>query len=357
MQGFDGLENKPKPEPAPERQAAPEKPDSPEKVEKVEPKAKAEPSRAEPKPDKDPVRLRMRLAEMEKSEREKAAKITEYERKISDIEAKSTQTEADAKKVQALEEQLKRLQGEISLTAYERSDEFKARHVDPFNRAWTNTLSLVKQLAVENEDGTKRQATDADFMRVARAPIGDQAQIATELFGSSASLVLQKIGRLQEMKEQADGDVEAHRNDYDKRTQEQARTQKAELDQFNTHYKSAKAELAQKYAQFFGEDESDPEGNQALRDGWEFVEQARDNTASRSAEERAAYAAVIGARAAATLRLIVQNNRLKEKLDGAEKELAQYRKSDPGDAGNHGSPAADATKDRPKGIAGLSAQF
>jgi len=72
-------------------------------------------------------------------------------------------------------------------------------------------------------------------------------------------------------------------------------------------------------------------------------------------DQRAAYGAVLRARAAAMPRMMLEYNRVAAERDAMKEELEKYRGTDPGATGKNGVQAP--SNDKPKGINDFAAVF
>lgn len=341
-----------------QRATAPKAPAPEVKEQKPEPQKTAEKTEPEPKPEAKPKpsvpvpkELRERLSQVEK---ERDELKSSYEKQIADLKSKSPD---DTLKTQLEDyrKQLETLKSELAQSSYERSEEFKQKYQEPFNRSYQAACEEIQRLPVRIDDEHTRQATVADFNKILTAPVEDQGRLATELFGVNAALVLAHRNELFRMKREADLAVASRKGDFEKLAKEkegQQRAQKAQFVQF--HERSAK-ELEDSYPQFFASPKDDSELAQAIKEGYEFVDKLRQEEEKMPIDERAAYSAVIRARAAAFVPNFIRDQRKDAKIASLEKELAKLRGSDPG-AGKQVS-GDTQPKQTPKGIAGLTEVF
>ena len=332
------------PEPAKAPEAPkPEKPVEPPKTDTPKPaQAKPEPAKPGAKPDTKPVpekprddvaQLRKRKDELEAYEKRAKSDIARLQEENKALAGKKFLTPEMEKEVEENKTEIARLKAQIAESAYEHSDEYKAKYVEPWQRTLQGTLAMVDQMSTppDEDNGIQsRKTTSADFQRVFSAPVGDQAEMAQKLFGTNALRILTQIDKLNDLKAQAEASVKAQREGLDGRRKQFEEFQKQETQKYSSLRDGARQELVNKYPQFFGPDESDPEASEALANGFAFVDKATQNAEDLSADERAAYAEVIRARAAWFPRGFRELNKAKEKIASLESELSKYRASDPG---------------------------
>lgn len=364
----------PEPPKTPEAPSPPEKPEDTTKppakpdAPKPDPKAPAKPDAKTPaKPDKAPAdkpdmnmnQLRRRHDELlanEKKTKAEIAKLQEENRALTGKKYVTPEMEAEIKENK---EEIARLKAQVAEAAYEHSDEFKSKYVEPWQRTLQSTLAMVDQMSTpaDEDNGIQsRKTTSADFQRVFSAPVGEQAEMAQKIFGTNALRILTQIDKLNELKQQADASVKAQREGLDGKRKQFEEFQKVEFAKYRQLRDSARDELVQKYPQFFGPDDTDPEASEALASGFAFVDKASDNADDLSVDERAAYAEVIRARAAWFPRGFRQLTKAQEKIKSLEEELAKYRESDPG-AGKETGDVKPKEEEFGKGIAGLAEQI
>lgn len=270
--------------------------------------------------------------------------ISDLQEKIKTLEAKP-QTAAGNEKIEQYEKQIEELrkahedsQKRLIETDYARSDEYKKKYIEPFQREKQSAFEEVKGLqfivkpATEDAEAVTRQATEADFMEAMNLPPSRQGAFINEHFGASAWLVIQRIVELSRIKREAQYDVQNHAEQFQKTQQEQESKTKKELDFVKTERAKAHAELEEKWPALFSVKhyESDPDAKKMLEDGYAYVDRSEEEIDTMPPEEKAALASVLRARAASAPLLNLLLERQTAKITELEQELAKYRGSDPG---------------------------
>lgn len=276
-----------------------------------------------------------KATEFETSGKTNAEKIAEYEAKIKTLESKPVETKTDTALIEKYEGEIKSLKQSLREYDYQKSDEFKEKYAQPFERAWTKAISQVKQLKV-NKNDQQMQATEDDFKYLRSLPLGDRIEAAKSMFGSADSLVLSHISRLEELKESALEAIEAEKQNHELRSKETTAKQQKEREEYVNFLKQSEKEILETVEGFKFSD--DPEEKKAWEKGLAFVEHALNNVGGLPANERAAHAAAVKMKAAL---YDLDQNRIKAftaKLKSMEEELAKYRDSDPGSGGEKGKP-------------------
>lgn len=339
----------------------------PKPVEKSpEPKEKSPapaPKSPEPKPaakdediwEKAPGKLK---GEYFKTKRQYDEKIEGYEKRIKEIEAKPKEAPGDAKVIQEYQKRISEMEERLSATDYRQSAEFKAKFVDRWTGEYQATVGEVKrlQLTLRDAEGneTHRPATEDDFQKIMRLPPGDQDKAVQELFGPYANRVFARIFRLQEIERASEEAVAVTAKDREVKAKEQQMADQKTSETYDRSYQAAVAELEKQWPEYFAPNDKDPEGTAALQAGQSFVDKALEQikTGKLSVEDRAAYSAVIRARAAGFQRAEFDRKRFKTENESLKTELQKYRKTDPGalDEGKSGGPAPEAGDEIPAGI-------
>lgn len=329
---------------------------------KPEPKAEAKPDtskttdKPEPKTTIAPE-LRKRLAEVEQSDKAKAAEIESLRKQNAEYQNRRYVTPEMEKEIEANKAQMAELRRQLAETAYEKSDEFKQKYIEPYSQAKAAALEMVEQYQVTiDEDGNTRPATKADFLRVAQALPGERAAIARKLFGENSLNVLADIRDLERMSREANNAIKQHRDVLEAKTKQEQEAWEGNQKQFESARQLSRQQLAQEFPEFFGEPE-DPDLAEAWKKGNEFVDSAAQRAADMSAEERAAVSEVMRARAAWFPRGHKENTKLKAENAQLKEELAKYRASDPGNIGERGDAKPKGDEDLTGGSESLVKRF
>lgn len=325
-------EPKAEPTPEPVKPATPAKPDVKTVVPPKDESKVAQPKASDKPKPQDNNQLRQRLEELSKSEKAKTKEATDLANKIKELEAKRFYSEEDDKKVQAAEQRIADLQKQLSESAYERSDDFKSKFIEPYNNTLTRTISMVEAMSIAvGEEGQTRKATRGDFMRVANLPVEEQAQVAQDLFGVNAVRVLTQIDKLQDMRQQADTAITNHRSTVEAKTRESQLTQAQEQKIYQETRSTARQALVEEYPQFFADDPNDPEATTKVQEGNNFVEQLEKTIPGMSVTDRAMANEVLMARAGPGFtRLAYENTKLRQELESVKAEMKKLKGTDPG---------------------------
>lgn len=312
-------------------------------------------------PTDNVAQLRKRKDALEAYEKQAKSEISKLQLENKSLQERRIITPELEKEIETNKSEIQRLKSQIAESAWEHSDEFKSKYVEPWQRTLQSALSMVDQMTTPDrtEEGGEgsRKTTSADFQRVMAAPVGEQADMAQRIFGTNALRVLTQIDKLNDLKQQAEASVKTHHAEQGAKQKQFEEWQRTETQKYSTLRDDARKELAEKYPQFFAPDEADPEASDALAKGYEFVDRAAEKAHELSVDERAAYAEVIRARAAWFPRGHRELAKAKEKIASLEQELTAFRGSDPGAEKEKGRAVEKKTDDLGTGIEGLTAAF
>ncbi len=330
---------------------------------KVEPKVelKADP-KADPKKASDPwEKADPKLkGEHFKTVRTLQDKVDSYEKRIKEIESKKVETPADTKLVEQYQKQVKELEQKIAASDYRQSAEFKKQFVDRITSSYQDSIAEMPALkiTVSDADGNaiQRAATKEDFDRLLNLRGPDQDE-AIAKFGSSAYRVASMVRELIGLSRQSDQALAEHAKNAEQSAKEKALSDERNKGEYQQHYDASRAELEKSWPQYFAADESDPERSEALKQGYEFVDSIAAKQDSFTPDQKAAYNAVLRARAAGFSSVVLENNRLKSEVESLKGELGKFRKSDPGAASETGAATPPADDDVPKGIEDATKAF
>jgi hypothetical protein len=325
---------------------------------------------AQPAPDDDkPPQFRTskemrawgdrQFAEAKKAKQEKQA----LEAKLATLEGKSPQTAEGeailATKIADLQKQIQSYESVIEHHAFENSAKYKTEFQQPYVAARDKAVKLVKDLRVkvktgkQDDDGNpvleQRQATEADWQRIYDLPTADAWDLAEELFGNRASLVMQHRENVSEKAESAISALNNHRQNLDKQRTEAQQRERFQQVQNQNLWKTSNDKIGQdpKRQEYWGEDKDDPESNTALARGFQiadlFFSEARDKM---QPQERIMFDALVRHRIAGFSKLAHKNRKLAESGKEKDAEIAKLRGSAPGAAGG-GTPDAKPPRKGP----------
>ena len=347
---FDAIASPPKPAAAPK---APEPPKAPEAPKAPEPPKPATPP-AKPEP-KGEAQLRKELArvngEYQKFKEQHTTELSGLQDKMKTLEQKRYWTPDEEKRYKAMEERQQQLEAELYTRDYRASPEFVEKFQKRADKIFATVGRELKGMTVQYQEGDenkRRTATLADFNRI-RA-LGDslpeQRRLAKSLFGEDADIMLGHARELSAIEESANEEITTRQQTY-ATTRKQAEDKQAEE---NRVYETSKSQferlIIQKYPDMFGEDATNPEATDALRNGLSFVDATVSNAGKMMPEERAMKNSLVRLMAGSWQRNIVKIRQLQAKVDELTADIGKYRKSDPGSGGGD---SADSTSNASKG--------
>jgi len=274
------------------------------------------------------------------------AKTKEYERKIEEMGKSAPDLKPINEKLTALEKENQQLREVVRFADYRKSPEFTEKYEKPYNEAWTKAVSEVTQLSMALEDGTSRKATANDLLALANAPLDQLDDLAAQWFPKSAPRVIRHVEKIRDLAEAQDKALEEAKKGagefQSKRTLEQQQ-QQADIAKA---YAEVNSQLVAKYPKWFAPDETDPQGNELLKKGFDYGATVFDNkpdtingeTRVLTPLERVKRLAVIKAKAANHDRLVARLKAEQKQRAELEAKLAEYESSEPptDDAGSPG---------------------
>ncbi len=294
--------------------------------------------------------------------------VEEYKGKVAKLETEVAEAgkrgipkpewDAMQEKLTKTESRAKELEEEIRYVNYQKSDEFKTKYQQPYEAAWSRAMGELKELTVEAGDGNSRAFNQQDLLELVQLPLVKAKQLATEKFGEFANDVMghrKEILKLYD--EQSAALDQAKKNAGEHETQTKAAH--AELSKtIGTTWNQAneEAQANDKYGTYFRPVEGDEQGNQRLAKGFELADRAFSENPfapGLKPDERKSIIqrhAAVRNRAAAFGRLVYQNQQHASRIAELEKELAQYKGSEPDATGR--TPRTESSE-APTGMARL----
>lgn len=343
---LDDMDAPAKPEPPAKPAAAPAKPTEAAAAKPPE-AAPAKPAET-PDDEDEPMPTSGKALELRNYAARKEAKAKKYKeenlRLKQELEQVRAATPKDTKETIALLQENKRLkdeieasQGELRLTRYERSAEYKSQFEKPAQDATARAYRDVEELTVmvpnpdDPDNPTERPATRADFDEIYALKLGPAAKLAKQKFGEAAAIVLQHREAVRAKWQAAYAAVEEHKGKAQEFEQQKHAQTEAERVARNGLWQKVNESFATKNPEMFGEREGDEEGNALLSKATQFVDTAfspeRNNY---TPEQQLAMDARVRNWARATPRLMRDVKKLKADLATATKTIEELRGSGPG---------------------------
>ena len=311
--------DKPEPEKAPETPPEPQKP-----VEEPKPGS----MRALGKAYDEKVKLIN--SELQPKIQSLEAKTKEYERTIEDLRKAQPDLKPFQEKVSALEKENQQLREVVRFADYRKSPEFVEKYEKPYNEAWAKAVSEVTQLNMTMEDGTTRKATANDLLALANAPLDQLDDLAAQWFPKSSPRVIRHVERVRDLAEAQDKALQEAQKGAGEFTEKRSKEVQQAAESFRTSYEGANRELTTKYPKWFAPSDTDPQGNEILKKGFDYADTVfSPNGTQLSPEQKAGRLAVIRAKAANHDRLVSWVKARDARIAELEASLAEYEKSEP----------------------------
>lgn len=246
----------------------------------------------------------------------------------------------------AIEARNKELEDEIRHVNYSKSKEFADQYQKPYEEAWVNAISDLKELVITNDDGSSRAATAQDLIALANMPLGQARATAKAWFGDSADDVMSHRRTIRDLSEKQTKALEASKTQGSERDQqrtaEMQAQQKARAEETAKVWSQYNSEAVEKY-DYLRPVEGETERNEKLEKAQKFVDdtlKANINSA-KTQEERdqiiRAHSALRN-RAIGFSTLKHENVSLKAKVAELEKAIAEFQASEPTNGGPKSQP-------------------
>jgi hypothetical protein len=257
-------------------------------------------------------------------------------------------------KLTAAEKRLQDYEDRLRYTDYQQSEEYKTKWEKPFYDAYNMGRETAAELEIveriDPDTGEviqpKRPATPADFDRVAQIlNKGEATRLAKQMFGDDYVNVMHHYNQVHGANKQRMNALEEFRKTGAERTkqmQEQSTAQRmASMKAFDEGVKKRVEKV-----EYLKEVEGDQAWNEALKRGQDIADKAFKKRHEMKPGEAEDIDAQIYAKASAYHTLNLKAKRLTTRVAELEKELAEYKKSEPGpgeaaDRGN--APASGGT--------------
>jgi len=247
----------------------------------------------------------------------------------------------------------KELEDEIRFVNYEKSPEFQDKYQKPYKEAWTKAMGELGELTIEQEDGSRRQVSPNDLLRLVNAPLGQAREMAETMFGAFANDVMVHRKEIKNLFEKQASALEEART-------KGAERERAMLDSYQNmtqtmqktvsgHWQKAQeAALADaNIGKYLKPIEGNEEHNTRLTKAQELIDQAfRENPLDPrlTEEQRESIVkrhAALRNRAIAYGPLMNENKTLQARVTELEEKLKQYQGSAPETTGTQ--PKTDTT--------------
>jgi hypothetical protein len=254
-------------------------------------------------------------------------------------------------RVEKAEARAKELEDHIRYVDYEKSTEFKEKFDAPYVQAWERAMSELSEITViDSGTGQPRAVTADDLVRLANMPLQAAQDAADELFGKFSSYAMTHRAEIKKMsaaRAQALKDARENGATREQQTRDQTQKQLSELTTFTkTTFKAIneailadpkigvdfQPHVAPEGQELTADEKADNEalaaGYKLVDDGWAANPTAPGLTPEQRKEIIAKHAAIRN-RAAGWKKEKIKNRRLEKALAAAQKELEQYRASEP----------------------------
>ena len=342
----------PSPEPAPAPKPTPPKDPETGKFTKSEPKP--EPAKA-PTPAPQPARPLggefeppnvAKPSELRNWAKKMGGRAEQAEKRFNQLNAELRQLKSQPQQsvdVKALTEELastkKRLdeyEGELKVTRYERSGEYREKYEKPYQNAVKNAYSEIQELLVsvpnpnDPDSPGERQATAADFDEVYNLPLGPAAKLARAKFGEAAPIVINHVKAIKDAARAAVQATNDHKGKAAEFEQQQTAQQRMIDEGRSRMFGEAINSIFDKYKDLFNPRDDDQTWNDNLNKGRTMADLAFGDRRGLTPQQSTILDAQIYARITGYPALRAERDNLKAQLAEKDKEISDLRGSGPG---------------------------
>lgn len=276
------------------------------------------------------------------------------------------QRKAQSQELETLRSQVKAMADELRFHNAEQYDPDIKKADAEYQESWKRAMSELGEITLTDpETRQPRAVTSADLLELVNMPLGKAREVADAVFGNFADDVMahrKEIRRLFEAKGAKLEELKKTGAERERQRAEQYQAQTKQLADFvkTTYEKAVSEALAdEKHGHYFKPREGDKEWNDRIEAGFKLVDRAYSENAMdprltpEQRTERIRRHAAVRNRAASWGALRYQNERLTKQIEALEAELKSYKTSQPPAGGR----TAPATKEAPRGMAGLRASL
>jgi len=290
------------------------------------------------------------------------ARVAKAETEISELRKGTIPPEERKQidqRISELQKQNEELEKEIRYVNYAKSNEFKIKYQEPYEKAWARAAKEVSEIIItDGESGERRAATTKDLYGVVVAPLSEARDLADSVFGKFADDVMQyrkEIRALNDLQETALKEAHETAVQREKQNQQEAQTFLTQTaGEIQKIWEHANQEFGERpdLAFVFKPGETDEDHKSRLAKGYELVDKAFavNATDPRLTPEKRAEAvkmhAAVRMRAAGFGPLRHLYDSAQKKIAALEKELSEYKQTVPATGGTSGadnSPPRHAT--------------
>ena len=253
---------------------------------------------------------------VEKAKKETADSVrTEYEKKLEDIDRRRAELET-----------------ELRFSNYSKSEEYKEKYHGPLREAWKETLAGIEGMTVEDSEGNTREVNSDDISRLMAMPNAQARKVATEMFGTAASEIMQYRAKLMGLTTARDKALEEWRTKGSEREAQMAKDRQAMVKSWESDIQGYQTD----YPELFGKRDGDADGNALIDAGNRLARKAflaegipDGLTPEQRREEVLGAQTMTALRAMAYPRVLRDLNAAKSEIEELKSKLAEYQGTEP----------------------------
>lgn len=253
---------------------------------------------------------------------------------------KSTAPKEDPEKAELstkyadLEKRYKDLDGEMRYIHFQKSSEFQDKYYKPYVEQYKDAAAKMMSWKGVGEDvTTPRDVTAKDFEDFIKFTSDDDAEaFAKKMFGSESKTaramtlrdgIINAEAGMRKVSEEFRKNGEARHKEFQAQTEKHQQQMAEQWTKLNT-------DAIEKYPQWFKADEGDEKGAELLKKGFELADIAFSGTSELPPEKTLALHSAIRNHAAGFRYMVHKYETANARVAELEKELADYKASEPG---------------------------
>lgn len=257
--------------------------------------------------------------------------LESYRGKAAGYETKLKSLESIEPKLADVEKRLNETSERLRIVDYTQHPEFHEKYVKPLADAIGSAHEIVKEMTIENSDGTSRQATESDFDMVLRTPnLTEATKLAKELFGPDLFNIItshrEAVLKAERSRSSAAREASARSAQWQKEQGQRAAEHQIRV---RNALENAIKDQRDKYPTIYAPDEKDTEERETFERGAQMADRVIFGAADATPEEIITETARIRNRAAAVPMLLLRNQRQTARIAELEAKLAKFEKSKP----------------------------
>lgn len=249
-----------------------------------------------------------------------------------------------AERLEAAEKRRAEIEDALRMTAYERSDEFKQRYVEPWKQAVQSAYDDIAQLSVTDAEGNAVKATPDHFNALLRMSMSQAVTQAKEWFGDAAPEVLAMRRHVIELDQASRHAIEVHRKEASERERQMQEQSTRTAEEVRGWWRQYVDEGLNGHPELFQAGDDDPKGKELLTKGFALADRGFSPPSDMPRREVVRLHAAIRNKAGGFDFMVYKARKLAARVKELEAQVAEFEQSQPGEgAGRKPKPEGAAS--------------